>query len=520
MLDKISHMMVARRQPGTALALLAVLLSCIAAYYGLNGNAREAGWLAFISACSGALSAGLLRDDILRSDRTRSLLADLLKESRRRLRMDPLTGHLNRAAFTQALEELAATSSDSTMVMLLYFDLNRFKEVNDTLGHYVGDRLLEAVGDRAAEVLSDPIALARLGGDEFAAILPFRDEAEVKAIGDALINAIGRPFHLADRVVEVSASLGIAIGDPAIYGCEELLRRADLAMYEAKGNRGGSVHIFDDLLSNRQMRENSIRTELGKAHFEERFMLHYQPIVDARDGKTCKVEALLRSKGTALDGISPALMVSVAEDSGQIIQLTEWTLDTALGAAQEFKCPVAVNVSPIYFRHENFADRLIDRLIASGLPPSSLVVEVTEGVLISDISSARDSIGHLRAIGIEVYLDDFGTGYSSLSYLQNFELDGMKLDKSFIQKLGQSEKAIRIIRSMVDFSHSLGMKTVMEGVESEWQARLLQLQGCDYLQGFELGVPMSCEDLCNRLATEPAVIHADKGKHGLSALSS
>ena len=169
MLDKISHMMVARRQPGTALALLAVLLSCIAAYYGLNGNAREAGWLAFISACSGALSAGLLRDDILRSDRTRSLLADLLKESRRRLRMDPLTGHLNRAAFTQALEELAATSSDSTMVMLLYFDLNRFKEVNDTLGHYVGDRLLEAVGDRAAEVLSDPIALARLGGDEFAA---------------------------------------------------------------------------------------------------------------------------------------------------------------------------------------------------------------------------------------------------------------------------------------------------------------------------------------------------------------
>ena len=213
-------------------------------------------------------------------------------------------------------------------------------------------------------------------------------------------------------------------------------------------------------------------------------------------------------------------MVSVAEDSGQIIQLTEWTLDTALGAAQEFKCPVAVNVSPIYFRHENFADRLIDRLIASGLPPSSLVVEVTEGVLISDISSARDSIGHLRAIGIEVYLDDFGTGYSSLSYLQNFELDGMKLDKSFIQKLGRSEKAIRIIRSMVDFSHSLGMKTVMEGVESEWQARLLQLQGCDYLQGFELGVPMSCEDLCNRLATEPAVIHADKGKHGLSALSS
>ncbi|WP_340587500.1 putative bifunctional diguanylate cyclase/phosphodiesterase [Erythrobacter alti] len=435
-----------------------------------------------------------------------------LEESQRKMRIDPLTGHLNRTAFTTILHDLAAIDSKSSMIMVLFFDLNRFKEVNDTLGHDVGDRLLQSVGERTSEVLNDPVAIARLGGDEFAAILPFESEEKTREVGEALINAIGRPYRLADRLVEVSASLGIAIGDPVVHGGDELLRRADMAMYEMKNAGRGAYHIFDDLMSNRQIRENSIRVELGKSQFDSRFMLHYQPIVDARTGRTEKVEALLRSQGTVLDGISPALMVSVAEDSGQIVQLTEWTLDTALQAVAQIRRPVTVNVSPVYFRHEDFAERLIDRLIASGQSPSSLVVEVTEGVLISDIVGARESIDLLRTVGIEVYLDDFGTGYSSLSYLQNFELDGMKLDKSFIQRLGQSDKAIRIIRSMVDFSHSLGMKTVIEGVESEWQARLLQLQGCDYLQGYELGVPMALETMVGRLNSEREQADASQAK--------
>ena len=429
----------------------------------------------------------------------------------RRLSQDSLTGHLNRAAFQEKLNALSNAESGVGLIVMLFFDLNRFKEVNDTLGHDIGDLLLIEVARRAQHVLGDALAIARLGGDEYAAILRWTDDHQAAACAQAIVDAMNQPFRLRDRTVEVSASVGVAIGDPAVHGGDELLRRADVAMYEVKGTGGGAFHIFDDVLSNRQLRETSIRAELGKAAFEERFLLHYQPIICARTGRIEKAEALLRTTASSLRGISPSVMVSVAEDSGQIVALTEWTIDTALVAAKKLDCAIAVNLSPLYFRHANFAEHLIDRLLRSGCSPSSLIVEVTEGVLISDIASARASIDQLRAIGIEVYLDDFGTGYSSLSYLQNFELDGMKLDRSFIQELGSSEKTVRIVRSMIDFSHSLNMACVIEGVESDWQARILQLQGCDYLQGYEFAVPMpfaEFEDLLAAHRAEVAAQHA------------
>ena len=429
------------------------------------------------------------------------------------LRADPLTGHLNRGAFNRVLFRLARNDSVETLVTLFFFDLNRFKEVNDTLGHDVGDQLLREVGQRAKSVLGGALALARIGGDEFAAVVPFQSEAETRRLAQDVVDAIGRPYHLGERLVEVSASVGVAIGDPAVHGGDELLRRADLAMYEVKGEarEGGNFHVFDDLLSNRQTRETSIRKELAKAEFSKRFELHYQPIVDARSGVICKAEALLRSQEHAMLGIPPSLMVSVAEDSGQIVELTEWTIDQAIGAAKQLCIPVAVNLSPAYFKRADFADRLIERLVTSDVDPSRLIVEVTEGVLISDMKRARESIELLRGIGVKVYLDDFGTGYSSLSYLQNFELDGMKLDRSFIQDLGRSEKVARIVRAMIDFAHSLDMKTVVEGVESEWQARMVQLQGCDFLQGYQLGVPMPVDDLHAILNADPVTGQAQAG---------
>ena len=423
-----------------------------------------------------------------------------LEITARQLELDPLTGHLNRTAFNRILSELANADSANTMVMLIFFDLNRFKEVNDTLGHDIGDQLLQQVAERAAAALPQTLAFARLGGDEYAALVPYVDDAHARQLGHDLAATIGKPFQLGDRMVEVSASVGMAIGDPAVHGGDELLRRADLAMYEVKGSAKGGHHIYDDLMFHKQKRESVIRTELGKSDFSSRFALHYQPIINARTGKIDKAEALLRTNSAALDGISPALMVGVAEDSGQIVQLTDWTLDEALKTIKALGIPIAVNVSPIYFRHQEFADRVIEKLIAFGVSPSKLIIEITEGVLIADMVTTKESIEHLRAIGIKVWLDDFGTGYSSLSYLQNFELDGLKLDRSFINELGRNDKAGRIIRSIIDFGHSLEMKTVVEGVESEWQARMLQLQGCDYLQGFFLGVPTSRAELQNLLA--------------------
>jgi EAL domain-containing protein (putative c-di-GMP-specific phosphodiesterase class I) len=206
-------------------------------------------------------------------------------------------------------------------------------------------------------------------------------------------------------------------------------------------------------------------------------------------------------------------LISIAEKSGQIIPLTDWTMDSAFAAIRAMKStPVALNISPIYFRQPQFVHEVTDRLLATGTPPELLTIEITEGVLIADIATARESIARLREIGVKVYLDDFGTCYSSLSYLQHFELDGLKLDKSFLRNIADRKKATQVIKSMIDFGHSLDMRVVMEGVESDWQVRLLQLLGCDLLQGYVLAAPMPLDEF-NRWRTtwtfDPGATEAD-----------
>lgn len=380
------------RAAAIAGAVLSLVAAALAALADLGVIAAFSG----LAAAAAAICAWLDGHDTARSssrDHAARVEIDILRTD---LRRDQLTGHLNRSAFTATLTELARSDSRNTLVSLFFFDLNRFKEVNDTLGHDVGDQLLNGVGQRAAEILDRRIALARLGGDEFAAIVPYHDEAATRALAAKLVEAIGLPFTLGDRRVEVSASVGVAIGDAAVHGGEELLRRADLAMYEVKGRGRSGYHIFDDLLSNRQMRESAVRKELATARFGERFELHYQPIVNARTGMIEKAEALLRARDHSMSGIPPSLMVSVAEDSGQIVALTDWTIDTALAAAEKLRVPIAINLSPAYFRRGDFADKLIERLIEARCAPSALIVEITEGVLIADVKEARETIDHLR----------------------------------------------------------------------------------------------------------------------------
>lgn len=453
-------------------------------------------WVEGIFAAT-ALAAPLMMIPLARDLAHRhSLLSAERDELRRRLDRDPLTSLLNRVAFHDALDALANTSAGASTVIILFFDLDRFKDVNDTMGHKVGDHLLIEVAQRSAKVLRSSHAFARLGGDEFAAILWWDDARRPEDYGNAIVDAINEPFVIDGRAVSISASVGIAVGDPLLDNGHELLRRADLAMYETKGRPRGGCRVYDDALSGRQIRESSIRVELGKSMIDKAFALHYQPIIDARSGRFSSAEALLRSQSRTLGEVPTSSLIAIAEESGQIIELTDWTFGTALDAIRSLEnSPVAVNVSPVYFRHPDFVHRIFDKLLVSQVRPELLTVEVTEGVLIADIESARHSISRLREIGVRVYLDDFGTGYSSLSYLQHFELDGLKLDKSFLREIGDKRKATQIIRSIIDFGHSLDMRVVIEGVESDWQARLLQLLGCDLLQGYELGVPMPLDEL-------------------------
>ncbi len=418
---------------------------------------------------------------------------------------DPLTGLMTRLAFNHALDRLSH-AHDNCDVAVLFFDLNRFRDVNDGLGHKTGDLLLAEVGERLRLILAPATALARMGGDEFAAIVPVTGPARPEALAIAVGEALRQPFTLDGHVVLIGTSIGMAYGNLAYDLGDKLLKRAELAMYEAKAAKLTTFRTFDDSMEERVSEKSSVRAELGKAMISDELLLNYQPIVASRTGELKSVEALLRWKSARLGDVSPGVLVPIAEESGQIIELSDWVIDQALTTIKALgNVPVGVNISPLHFRHRNFAHMIADKLLAAGVRPELLYIEITEGVLISHMESAKRTVAQLRNLGIRVYLDDFGTGYSSLSYLQNFELDGMKIDKSFLNDLGQRPQATQIMRSVIDLGHSLNLSVVAEGVENDWQARLLQLLNCDLLQGFHFAPPMTLAALKTYRGTPDAV---------------
>lgn len=407
---------------------------------------------------------------------------------------DALTGLPNRVAFNQALSQYEEQEAHSR-ISLLFFDLNRFKDVNDSLGHNVGDILLREVADRLRPIFTEQQLLARIGGDEFAAIIPIDCPTTIKEWGRKIHDALTIPFDIEGHEIVIGTSMGAAIGDVKVDGGEELLRRADLAMYEAKSQQSSDIRLFDSRLSQKLSERRVVRVEMPGALLDNQISLAYQPIVDARTGKLQSAEALMRWASPVLGHVSPALAVPVAEESGQIVALTDLTLREALRVASRLdSCRVGVNISPVAFRQNGFVDAVASHLIDAGLGSDRLYLEITEGVLISHMDQANRTVKQLRDLGIEVYLDDFGTGYSSLSYLQHFEMDGLKIDKSFLRHLGRREQATQIMRSVINLGHSLNMTVVAEGVENEWQARLLQLLTCDRLQGYYFAAPMNADD--------------------------
>jgi diguanylate cyclase (GGDEF)-like protein len=408
---------------------------------------------------------------------------------------DPLTGLMNRVAFSQVLEGMRKTGATRELA-ILFFDLDRFKEVNDTLGHKIGDLLLIEVAGRLCARLTGATAIARMGGDEFATIIPLTAPRGPEECALDVIESLNEPFMIEGHVVTIGTSIGIAFGNLGSDHGEDLLQRADLAMYEAKGRATSGYRIFDDELTGKIAAKTGIRLELSKSIAEDLLALHFQPIVNARTGALESAEALLRWRSPTLGEIPPGVLIPIAEESGQIIELSNWTLDKALAAIKELgDVAIGVNISPIHFRHHSFATMIADKLLAAGVRPDLLHIEITEGVLISHMEIAKRAIAQLRNLGVKVFLDDFGTGYSSLSYLQSFDLDGMKIDKSFLRDIGERSQATQIMRSVINLGHSLNLQVVAEGIENDWQARLLQLLNCDLLQGFFIATPMPLGDL-------------------------
>lgn len=407
---------------------------------------------------------------------------------------DTLTGLPNRALFEDRLRQaLLGISRDRRRVALLYIDLDRFKNVNDTFGHPAGDELVKQTANRLQAAVRKIDTVARLGGDEFAIILlDIKDLRSAEDLCERLLHQIDQPFDLMGNQVFVGASIGVALSPDSGADPADLLRKADIALYEAKKSGRGRHQVFagdmDDILARKRVVESELRSALTSG---SQIKLLYQPVF-APDCRTILgAEALMRWDHPIHGALSPSHFVTIAEERGMVGLLGDWVLDVAARFAATTNLPwVAVNVSPLQLRDEGFPAHVLGILERAGLEPSRLQLEITEGVLLENSDATRAVLSGLRQAGIRVVLDDFGTGYSSINYLRRHAIDKLKIDKSFVRLLGTSDSASAIVKALVDLASAVQVRVTAEGVETPEQRDLLVAMGCHELQGFLLSMPV------------------------------
>jgi diguanylate cyclase (GGDEF)-like protein len=422
----------------------------------------------------------------------RSNAAGALERDRAAMR-DSLTGLANRTALIVRTDAVLAQAKErDTTVALFLLDLDRFKEVNDTLGHPVGDRVLQLAAARLESTLRPGDEVARLGGDEFAVLLPnVRDAAAAHEIAQRVRAAIEAPFFVAETQIDLEASIGIALSPAHGTDSEQLLQRADVAMYVAKASHSGVETYAADRDINSPDRLGllgALRRAVDKGELE----LHYQPKVHVEDGTIAGVEALVRWRHPTRGMVLPDEFIPLAEQSGLMQRLTDLVIDMALGQVSQWardglRVPVAINVSARDLQDGKFAGRLGARLTHYGVPADLVILEITERVLMADVAGASATLRELDALGLRISLDDFGTGYSSLVLLKRLPVQEIKVDRSFVKRLGDAtgaEEDETIVRSIIDLGHSLGLTVVAEGVETRESMDRLRTFGCDRAQGW------------------------------------
>ena len=421
---------------------------------------------------------------------------------------DALTGLANRRTLTRALDDLVAaqvgTSREGTRrFAVLYLDLDRFKVVNDTQGHAVGDQLLQAVGQRLRKSVRPIDFIARLGGDEFAVLLSFRDEEEKpEIVAQRLVDTLSRSYDIGGHQILIGVSIGIAIGPEDGQTSNELLIAADLALYAAKAGGRCTYRFFAKEMNEGMKVRQQIETDLREAIANEKLELHYQPVINLQKNAVIGFEALARWRHPVQGMIPPDKFIPIAEDSGLIQVLGQWVLLEA--CRQAVKWPrdmtVAVNLSPLQFANPGLV-AVIERILSeTGLAPGRLEVEITEGLLMRNTESNLAMLQRLKEIGVRIAMDDFGTGYSSLGYLQSFPFDRIKVDRSFVSKLGSSASSSAIVRAVVDIAVSRGMHTTAEGVETEEQRVGLVDLGCNEAQGYLFSRPVPLSEVSRLIA--------------------
>ncbi|WP_426127790.1 putative bifunctional diguanylate cyclase/phosphodiesterase [Pararhizobium sp. PWRC1-1] len=414
---------------------------------------------------------------------------------------DALTGLPNRSSFNACLEDVLGKADTAKNTAVLYMDLDRFKQVNDTLGHPIGDKLLIAVAGRLLETCGPDTPVTRLGGDEFTIIVQDTAIEEVERLSSKLIAAVRRPFEIDGQPILIGLSIGVASVQGSKATGSELTRMADIALYHAKSAGRNRYAIFgahmDEMMQSKRELEADLRLAVGNSELS----VHYQPIYAAKDGRMTGVEALLRWKHLQKGSISPDVFIPLAEDLGLIERLGVFVLEEACTAALAWKhLEVAVNASAVELRSDVYALRVLPTLNRIGFDPQRLEIEITESALLDDSGCCERNIEHLRSAGVRFALDDFGTGFSSFGRLQRLNVDRIKIDRCFVSGFGHASGSEAIVKAMIGLAQAKGLQTTAEGIETIEQSDELRRLGCDQLQGYLMSIPVSLERLTQLIA--------------------
>jgi diguanylate cyclase (GGDEF)-like protein/PAS domain S-box-containing protein len=433
---------------------------------------------------------------------------------------DFLTGLPNRTLLSDRIGQgIASAQRNMKKLAVLFLDLDGFKHINDSLGHLVGDKLIQSIAKRLVECGRGADTVSRQGGDEFVILLAEIQHAEDAAIAARrMLETVAEPHCIDQHDLHVTTSIGIGVYPDDGLDAETLLKNADTAMYQAKETGRHSFQFFKPAMNNRAVERQSIEEGLRRALERHEFALHYQPKIDFKTGAITGAEALLRWTHPTRGLVSPAQFIPIAEDCGIILSIGNWVLREACDQAQAWidaglpATTMAVNVSAKEFRHENFLHGLVTILGETGLPPTALELELTESVLMKHAESAASILQSVRERGVQVAVDDFGTGYSSLSYLQKFPVDALKIDQSFVGRIGTGPDDASIVTAVISMARSLKLRVVAEGVETLEQLEFLRARQCDEAQGYYFSRPVPPQQFANLLRTGVAasnnVFHA------------
>jgi len=459
----------------------------------------------------GVFGAGFLTMLMVsRLKKASSELADREELSRHQAQHDSLSGLPNRHHFVERLQESLdglIQSRNNGRVVVAYIDVDRFKDINDTMGHAAGDALIMSVAARLQQSLSSEDFLARFGGDEFAVLRRATSANAADELAERLRKAFESTFDVYGQHVRMTASIGLSMAPEHGASPQELMRHADIALYQGKNQGRDRAMLFCAEMAAEVEQRREIELELQSAIEARELTLHYQPLVSCAHGRITGVEALLRWKHPAMGDISPAVFVPIAEEAGLMPALGAYVLERAFEDAKRWPdLDIAINLSPVQFRHVDLPEMLEALVAKHSVDPHRVVLEVTEGVLMESTDRNRHTLEAVRAMGFKIALDDFGTGYSSLRYLADFRFDKIKIDRAFVTAIHERKRAMTIIQSVVTLGRGLGMEIVAEGVETEAEASVMRLVGVTELQGFFFShavPPERVDELLRKIGAQP-----------------